>query len=300
MLSPPVIPRFATTLFAVLCSIQMLHAEIIPVPSAAAARITVEVSGQGSDVVLIPGLASSRAVWDATVARLADHYRVHVVQVSGFAGQPAGANATGAVLQPTVDAIDLYIERQKLKSPAVIGHSLGGLMGLLLAKQHPGDVGRLMIVDALPFYGVLFGPNATVESIETRAAAMRDAITKQTPEIFAAMEGRIVPTLVKSPDGRTQVTAWAQASDRSVLGRVVYEDMTTDLRGDLALIKTPTVILYPWDAATGMPQAAFDAIYTDAYASMPNAKVKRIDGSFHFIMLDQPDAFAAEVESFLK
>jgi len=26
----------------------------------------------------------------------------------------------------------------------------------------------------------------------------------------------------------------------------------------------------------------------------------RIDGSFHFIMLDQPEAFAAQVDAFLK
>jgi pimeloyl-ACP methyl ester carboxylesterase len=33
---------------------------------------------------------------------------------------------------------------------------------------------------------------------------------------------------------------------------------------------------------------------------MTQAKVKRIDGSYHFIMLDQPAAFAFEVETFLK
>ena len=36
---------------------------------------------------------------------------------------------------------------------------------------------------------------------------------------------------------------------------------------------------YPRDAATGMPQAMFDTLYTSAYVPMPNAKVKRIDGS---------------------
>jgi pimeloyl-ACP methyl ester carboxylesterase len=33
---------------------------------------------------------------------------------------------------------------------------------------------------------------------------------------------------------------------------------------------------------------------------MASAKAKRIDGSLHFIMLDQPAAFAAEVEEFLR
>jgi hypothetical protein len=44
-------------------------------------------------------------VWDATAKQLEDHFRLHIIQVAGFAGLPARANAAGAVLQPTVDAI---------------------------------------------------------------------------------------------------------------------------------------------------------------------------------------------------
>ena len=36
------------------------------------------------------------------------------------------------------------------------------------------------------------------------------------------------------------------------------------------------------------------------YAPLKQAKVQRIDGSFHFIMIDQPAAFQAAVEAFLK
>ena len=43
-----------------------------------------------------------------------------------------------------------------------------------------------------------------------------------------------------------------------------------------------------------------DALYRDACASLPGAKLERIDGSFHFLMLDQPAAFAAAVEAFLR
>ncbi|HWT51701.1 MAG TPA: alpha/beta hydrolase, partial [Caulobacter sp.] len=51
----------------------------------AADRMTVTVTGKGPDVILIPGLASSGAVWDATVKQLSTTHRVHVVQVVGFA-----------------------------------------------------------------------------------------------------------------------------------------------------------------------------------------------------------------------
>ena len=280
----------------------VLHpAQAAPIAAPAAApRLTVEVRGKGPDVVLIPGLASSSAVWDATVKQLEGRYRLHVVQVAGFAGAPAGANAEGPVLQPTLDALDGYIKSARLKSPAVIGHSMGGLMGLMLARQHPEDVGRLMVVDSLPFFPMVFSPMATVESVKPQAVAMRDMAAKSTPEAWAAGETRTMARLVKSPEGLKAATAAAIASDPSVTGRALYDDLTTDMRGEIAAIRTPTVMLYPWDAATGAPQAAYDELYTQAYAPMTSAKVKRIDGSLHFIMLDQPAAFAAEVESFLR
>src|SRR5882672_2394992 len=105
-------------------------------------RITVTVRGKGPDVLLIPGLTCSNAVWEATAKRLEGHYRLHLIQVAGFAGAPSRANAKGPILQPTVSAIDAYIKANKLNKPSVIGHSMGGLMGMTLALQHPEDAGK--------------------------------------------------------------------------------------------------------------------------------------------------------------
>jgi pimeloyl-ACP methyl ester carboxylesterase len=262
-------------------------------------RITLTVRGQGPDVVLIPGLACSSAVWDATAKLLEGRYRLHIVQVAGFAGAPPGANAQGPVLQPTVDALDAYIKTNKLTAPKVIGHSLGGLMGLSLSLQHPEDVGKLMLVDTLPFFSVLFGAKDAAE-VAPRAAAIRDGILAQTQDSYARNQTNFLPTLVKSPAGRQRAIAWSVASDKSVAARALYEVMTTDLRPKLAEIKTPITLLYPFDASTGMPQAAVDGVYQEAYAALPSKTLVRIDGSFHFIMLDQPEAFAAQVDAFLK
>ena len=45
--------------------------------------------------------------------------------------------------------------------------------------------------------------------------------------------------------------------------------------------------------------AITDAIYQMSFATLPGAKLKRIDDSAHFIMFDQPEVFAAEVDAFL-
>ena len=269
------------------------------VADAVSDRITVTVRGHGPDVLLIPGLATSSAVWDATASHLENHFRLHIVQVAGFAGSPPQANAQGPVLQPTVEAIDAYIKTNKLQAPKVIGHSLGGLMAEMLAIQHPEDVGGLMIVDALPFYGALFGAK-DASAVAPQAAAMRDSVLAQTQDDYAKSETAFVRVLVKSPDGYKLASKWAVASDKSVVARAMYEDMTTDIRPQLNRIKTPVMILHAWDTLAGIPQAASDRLYEESYAALPNKKIIRIDDSLHFIMLDQPDKFAAEVDTFLK
>src|SRR5205085_5774024 len=73
------------------------------VPAAASAapfvssRFTVEVRGSGPDVILIPGLSGGRNVWAATL-RAVPGYRYHLVQVSGFDGEPARANVRGPIV----------------------------------------------------------------------------------------------------------------------------------------------------------------------------------------------------------
>jgi pimeloyl-ACP methyl ester carboxylesterase len=262
-------------------------------------RITVTVRGKGPDVLLIPGLASSSAVWDATAKQLENHFRLHIVQVAGFAGAPARANASGEVLQPTVDAIELYIKTNQLKSPTIIGHSLGGLAGMMLAIQHPEDVGKLMVVDSLPFFSVLSGAS-DVAAATPQAAAMRDYTIAQSQDAYAQSEKQFLPRLVKSPEGLKAAIGWAIASDKSVVARAMYEDMTTDLRADLPKIEAPVMVLYPWDAASGFPHNATDKLYRDNFALLPNKTLVCVDNSFHFIMLDQPEKFATQVETFLK
>lgn len=260
-------------------------------------RFSVEVVGQGPDVILIPGLASSRDVWDAQVEALSATHRLHLVQVAGFAGEPVGAPA-GQVIAPLVDELAAYIEANHLNHPAIIGHSMGGLTGLMLARTHPGDVGKLMIVDALPFYSVLFGPQATAANVEPQARALRDQISALDDASFAGQQQGAMARLVKTPAARERVVQWSLASDRATVAEAMYEVMTTDMRPEVANISVPVTVVYAYDAAMG-PETMVDGLYRGAYQAAPQVSFVRVDGSFHFIMLDQPAAFQAAVASFL-
>src|SRR5271156_1344551 len=273
--------------------------------TAAPTRFSVVVEGvapgKGTDVILIPGLSSSRDVYAAEAKLLTANYRLHLIQIAGFAGDPAGPNATGPILVPVVEQLPQYIVTNKLQPVPVIGHSLGGLLALMLAQAHPEDVSKLLIVDALPFYALVFAPEATVDAVKPQAAAMRDQMITAPPDVYAAMATQTAGFLVLNPDARKLVAANSIASARAVMANAMYEDLVTDLRPQLATTKTPTTLLYPFDAAAvGLDTTKIDAVYTNAYATMPHIHLIRIDDSRHFIMYDQPAAFDKAVQTFLK
>jgi pimeloyl-ACP methyl ester carboxylesterase len=264
-------------------------------------RFTVVTEGpaSGPAILLLPGLTSSRSVFDAEAQLLVPNYRLYRVQLNGFAGQPAGPNASGPLLAPVVEELHQYLAANHLH-PAVIGHSLGGLLGLMLADAHPEEVQRLLIVDSLPFYALVFNPAATVAEITPQAEAMRTGILAQTAEQAAASSTQTAGYLTLNPDAQKLVAAQSQASDRHTMVNAMFEDMTTDLRPRLASIKTPTTLLYPYDANVAPDPARIDIVYKSAYASMPNLQMHRIDASRHFLMYDQPTAFHSAVQTFLK
>src|SRR5688572_13481696 len=158
-------------------------------------RISVAVRGSGPDIILIPGLASHRDVWEEVAAKLAGKYRLHLVQVRGFAGLPARANATGPVSKPAAEELARYIRERGLQRPAVIGHSMGGTIGLMLAATHPTLVGRLMVEDMPPFMGQMFAP--TADSARVLADRMRDTLLAQHARGVPSMLEQMYPTMTR-------------------------------------------------------------------------------------------------------
>lgn len=286
----------------------LLLSFLICIPSSALAepvqaslpRITVVSEGQGPDVIFIHGLASSANVWRNEANRLKDRYRVHLVQVRGFAGTEAGANTNPPLLVPIRDDILAFVRQGGLQKPTIVGHSMGGLLAMMAADADGGAFGKIMIVDSLPFFGLLGGPQATVESVTPTAARFRDQILAQSEAEYAAGQVRTMAIMTKSKGPEAQAALIAsQTSDRRVVAHAMYEDWITDMRPRLPGLRMKVVVLYAFDTTMGVPQAVIDGMYASAYAGLPNRELVRVDNSYHFIQIDQPERFHAEVEKLL-
>lgn len=262
-------------------------------------HISITSIGSGSAVVLIPGLSTPSAVWDGVVPELAKSHRVILVQVNGFGGEAPGRNLAPGILDGLVAELDGYIVREKLGRPAIVGHSMGGLAALMFAKAHPDHVSKVMVVDSLPFIGVRFAPTATVAMLKPQGAAVRDQMAASYGKPADAANAEVTADrLALKPESRAKVRAWVMASDPRVSGEALYEDMTTDLRPDMAKIATPITLVYPWNA-TGPTREMAEPLYHGAYAGAPHVSYVDIADAAHFVMLDQPAAFQAALMGFV-
>jgi pimeloyl-ACP methyl ester carboxylesterase len=260
-------------------------------------HISIVEMGSGSPVVLIPGLSSPRAVWDGFAPKLAASHKVYLVQFNGFGGDDPGANLAPGVLDGAVNELHSYLAAHKAAPARVIGHSMGGLIALMLAKAHPDDTAAVMTVDALPYVGAIFVPGATVAQLEPQAKAMRAQMAagfgKPNPATTATAR-----SMALTPDAQQKVAAWIDQADARVSGEAMYEDLTTDLRPDMAAIATPITLVFPYSKA--MPKERAEPFYRSEYAKAPSVTFVPVADSGHFVMLDQPAAFAAALSAFVK
>jgi len=244
-------------------------------------RISVVVQGEGPDVIMIPGLTSPREVWKGTVAAVPG-YRYHLVQVNGFAGSNAGANASGPVVEPVAREIARYIQHQKLQRPALIGHSMGGTISMMIAARQPQLVGKLMVVDMLPQPVGLFGGTASgLGSLADRLAA-----TPNGKRLIGALVG-------------TFGSQAARQSDPDVVAQASHDLARTNLTSELPRIEAPMTVLFASPATASPDHARIVQDYRNAYAGARTTKLRPVPESGHMIMFHQPARFRAEVKEFL-
>lgn len=244
-------------------------------------RFSVVVRGTGPDVVLIPGLTGSSEVWKGSVAAVPG-YRYHLLQVAGFANTPARGNARGNVVAPLAEEVARYIHSRGLRRPAIVGHSMGGTVAMMVAARHPSLAGKVMVVDMLPQpAGILGGDAAGMRGL---ADSLRDL--SASPGGRRLVESAI--RLFGNPEG---------GADPDVTARATHELALTDLTAELPRIAAPLTVVYA--SLDPSRRASDDGRYRAAYSRKRGAKLVRVDNSGHMIMYDQPARFRAELKAFL-
>jgi pimeloyl-ACP methyl ester carboxylesterase len=248
-------------------------------------------------MILIPGLQSDGAVWSSTVTHFKDRYECHVLTLAGFAGQPS-LPAGQPFLETVRDQLAAYIRDHRMKSPVIVGHSLGGFLALWLSAENPGLTGPLVIVDSLPFLPGAYLATATAESMKDQATSLRAMVGSMQGDAWVTYQkgNPSLKSMMSNDADIALATEWGIKSDPKTVATAMFELFQTDLRTEVSRIQSPTLLLA---ALKGYPEGSIQ-IYQTQTQPLKNMRLEAFPEARHFIMFDAPARMFETMDSFLK
>lgn len=264
--------------------------------------LQVEVIGQGRQVLMVPGLNSGIDSWrDTCLALQGAQVQCHLVQLPGFAGQPAQAEVQADFSATIEQRLAAYIDQRMAPAPVLAGHSLGGFFALKLAAARPHKVAAVIVVDSLPFFPAAANPAATVESSRPMADAMRQQMLSLDEATYRQQALIALHGMSKGHERNALLRQWSADSDRQTTAAAMHALMTTDLRPQLAQVTPPVLVLGAWEAygQYGATQASTEAIFQAQYAGLPDKRIAMAEDGYHFLMWDAQAWLQGEIRQFL-
>jgi pimeloyl-ACP methyl ester carboxylesterase len=101
--------------------------------------------GDGPPMVLLHGIGGSHINWMSVAPRLAVRFRVYALDMIGFGFTPISRR--DARFETQARYVDRFITEIGGEPAVVMGHSMGGVIGMMLAAAYPSAVARLVPVD---------------------------------------------------------------------------------------------------------------------------------------------------------
>jgi len=198
-------------------------------------RIAYQRRGSGAPLVLFHGAFEDSRVWAEELERLSPQLDVIAWDAPGCGASddvpPAWDDAEWA------DAASGFIAALGLRHPAVAGFSLGSVIALLLARDHPSSVGRLVLVGAYAGWGGSLAPAEVAERVAAVRFTMEHPVAEWADEFLDSVFAPGADP-ERRAHARSLLEDWRPATTAALLPVVAQ-----DLRPRLAMIRTPTVIV---------------------------------------------------------
>ncbi|KAK4932278.1 hypothetical protein LTR66_015980 [Elasticomyces elasticus] len=156
----------------------------------------------GPPVFFIHGLGGSTSYFLPLVAKLQSTHSLHLLDLEGHGLSPTSAQSTLSITSFAEDFYQLSKFAGVTEGVTVIAHSMGSLVALKLALQHPKLVSKLILMGPPP--NPL--PEAGVQGSYTRAAVVRkegmlavvDAITQAGTSAFVQQNNLLAVAAVRT------------------------------------------------------------------------------------------------------
>ena len=103
-------------------------------------------AGSGPPVVFLHGAGGP--AWDPFLDDLANHFTVYAPSLPGTEGNPDAVREIRGLWELMLHYYEVF-DQLGLDSPAVIGHSFGGMLAAEIASTNPERVSKLVLISAI-------------------------------------------------------------------------------------------------------------------------------------------------------
>ncbi len=263
----------------------------------------------GRPQLLVHGLGGSSVTWVEVMEGLSEHGPVVAVDLPGFGRTPI-ADDDPLTMQGYVDFVLDVADALGWETFTLHGNSMGGLIGTLLAADHPHRVDRLVLVSpALPPrspLGFLRPSRATIDgmlpvAVSSLTALALGAVGLAGPGLDARRNRALLKLIFPDPEGIDRAVLDLMAADfaediegvdrrRALLAATCsISSLWTDPRRTwraIRRIQSPTLLLGGTKDAL-VPAKVLRAVL----ATRPDWEGRVIDDRRHALMLEDPETY---------
>ncbi|MGC1380765.1 MAG: alpha/beta fold hydrolase [Candidatus Baltobacteraceae bacterium] len=254
-----------------------------------AVELAYDVVGEGPDLLLVAGSASTRAIWALVRPRLSESFRTIAFdnRDSGESTIAAEPYALGDLARDAIAVLDAAGSRRA----HVVGHSMGGAVAQELALAYAGRVATLTLV-ATWARGDTYSKNM-MELLCGLSESVADDRTLLAAILFA---GAGVTTLRTSSlfEMVDAAMALGPLAPRAGLLRQWQLDTSVDTLARLGGLEMPVHVV--WGSEDRLLPGWYARQLLDV---LPHAEATEIDACGHLPMVVAPERFAAAIMAFV-
>jgi pimeloyl-ACP methyl ester carboxylesterase len=249
--------------------------------------------GSGPALLLITGASASMDDWPPSfVDALAAHHKVVVFDNAGVGRTSAVSAPASLSITAMASQTSALISALRLRRPAVLGWSMGGMIAQALAVSHPAQVSRLILAATAPGTGKArpLPPSAAKQCVCLGLSPAK-LVAQLFPNNQAAAARDYLNAVQQYPDYYGISAATFHGQLLAVQRWVAGQDAAGRLVGD---IRVPTLV-----AGGTQDQFMVTANVRLLASTVPGAKLLLFDDAGHDFWFQDAARFIRAVETFL-
>lgn len=257
--------------------------------ASAGAEIYYESHGTGTPILMSAGMGGSGAFWTPQVAGLSERHRVILYDHVGTARSRAGDDGVRSIAGMADDMVSV-MDHAGVDAAHVVGHAVGGIVGLELAMRQPQRLRSLTVVN---------GWGRADPYLKRCFEVRREILKASGPQAYV----RAQPLFLFPPQYISENAAKFEADAVHLLAHLppadtIYKRIDNFLAFDpgerLSGITTPTLV------TTSTDDALVPAYLTRKLAAaIPGATLREVAYGAHAFTAVTPDVFNAMLLDFI-